>query len=79
MLLKHLVGVGIFIKDTLFNIYDIVSIDELYDGIHGIKVSDKSTGFTCIIYNCYLAQYTSVYVNKSTDFFRTFNHRALYK
>ncbi len=62
-------GVGTFVRDILFNIYDIVSIDEMYDGMQRIKFSDKSTGFTCIIYNCYLAPYTSVYDKKSTDCF----------
>ncbi len=62
-------GVGTFVRDTLFNIYDIVIIDESYDGIQGIKFSDKSKGFTCIIYSCYLAPYTYVYDNKSTDVF----------
>ncbi len=56
----------------MFNICDIVIIDESYHGIQGIQFSDKSTGFTCIIYNCYLAPYTSVYCNKSTDFFAHF-------
>ena len=65
---KTIGGVGIFIRDTLFSIYDITIIDESYEGIQGIKPTAKSTYFTCIIYNCYLAPYTSVYGNNSTDF-----------
>ncbi len=61
-------GVGTFFKDSLLNIYDIDIVDQSYEGIQGIKLCDKSTLFTCIIYNCYLAPYTSVYGNNSTDY-----------
>ncbi len=52
----------------MLNIYDIDIVDQSYEGIQEIKLCDKSTLFTCIIYNCYLAPYTSVYGNNSTDY-----------
>ena len=61
-------GVGVFIKNALFEEIDINIVDKSFDGILGIQLRHKITDFTFIVVSCYLAPENSPWSN-STQFF----------
>ena len=62
-------GVGIFVKNSIFVSFDVSIIDEEIDGIQGIQLIEKVSGFSIIVYNCYLPPVNSVYCFDNNDFF----------
>ena len=62
-------GVGTLVKNVLFNWYDICVFDKCIDGIIGMKLVDKISKCTLIVYNCYLPPINSVYSSESVEFF----------
>ncbi len=65
MLLKC---VSTFVKENLFNLFDVSVIDESFEGIHGLLFNDRNSGIKLITYSCFLAAYGSPYAYISTDF-----------
>ena len=62
-------GVGIFIKDTFFKNYVVSVVDKDYEGILGIKLCNKHSDYTCIVYSCYLPPETSPWGRDGVSFF----------
>ena len=62
-------GVGIFIKESLYNVYDISILDSSYDGILSMLFKDKVTSYSFAVYCCYLPPETSPYGRDNTAFF----------
>ena len=62
-------GVGIFIKESLYQEYNISVIDEQYEGILAMLFKDKISGFCYIVFCCYLPPETSPYGRDSNSFF----------
>ena len=62
-------GVGIFIKDSLYNTYNISILDKSYDGILALLFKDKVTSFCFALYCCYLPPENSPYGRDNTAFF----------
>ncbi len=60
--------IGTFVKDDLFNKYDINIIDKSIQGILGLLFKNKSSGFSFIVFNCYLRQISSPYGKTDTQF-----------
>lgn len=61
-------GVGILIKDELYNIYSIVTVDKTIDGLLGVKFTDKETQHDFVVFACYLAPDNSPYGRNQTEF-----------
>ena len=61
-------GVGILVKQSLYNTYHIRTIDKTFDGILAILFQDKQSDFSFIIVSCYLPPEGSAYANP-TQFF----------
>ena len=47
-------GVGILIKNNIYDQYTINVIDKSFDGILGIKLAHKITKYNIVIFSCYL-------------------------
>ena len=47
-------GTGILVKNSLFNVFDINVIDKTFDGIIGIRIVDKISEHSFVIFSCYL-------------------------
>ena len=47
-------GVGILVWDSLLKLFTVNIVDKQVDGILGIQLSNKSTGYSCLVYCCYL-------------------------
>ena len=47
-------GVGIFVKDLIFKIFNVSVIDKSVDGILGLKFESRNTDFSFIVFACYL-------------------------
>ena len=61
-------GIGLLVKNVLYDKYYITVIDKIHDGILGVKFVDKNTEQDFIIFTCYLAPYDSPYGRKESDF-----------
>ena len=57
------------VKDKLYEYYRIRIIDKSVDGVLGIELVDKITGFVADVYVCYLPPENSVWGIDSTNFF----------
>ncbi len=62
-------GIGTFVKDDLFNKYNINIIDKSIEGILGLLFKNKLSGFFFIVFNCYLPPISSPYGKNDTHFF----------
>ena len=62
-------GIGIFIREALFQSYDIKILDKSYEGILSLLLKDKVSNYTFTIYCCYLAPENSPYGRNSTEFY----------
>ena len=62
-------GVAILVKNEIFNDYTVEIIDKAYDGILGIKCTNKITKFTAVIFACYLPPQNSPWGRDSSSFF----------
>ncbi|CAG2188553.1 unnamed protein product [Mytilus edulis] len=47
-------GVGILIKDWIFEIFKVSVIDKSVDGVLGLKLESRSTNFNFLVFSCYL-------------------------
>ncbi len=54
-------GIGILIKDDLYNTFKIKIIDKCVKGILGVQFTHMDIGSTFILYVCYLASLKSPY------------------
>lgn len=61
-------GVGIFVKNYLFDLFDISIVDNSFDGIIGLKLKHKKTDYEIVVYSLYLPPENSIWCNQ-TDFF----------
>ena len=62
-------GVGIFIKKSLYETYNISVIDNSYEGILGILLKDKITEYCFTVFCCYLPPEHSPHGRDSNAFF----------
>ncbi len=62
-------GVGILIKRHLLQCFNTEVVDKDIDGIIGIKIVNKFSGFTCVIFCCYLPPENSVWGRDADSFF----------
>ncbi len=61
-------GVGLLVKDTVYNAYSVKILDKTFDGILCVLFTDKQTDYTFIICTCYLPPENSPYAYPN-DFF----------
>ena len=62
-------GIGLFIKESLFDTYNISVLDKSYEGILCLLLRDKISEFTFTVYCCYLAPEQSPYGRNSAGFY----------
>ncbi len=62
-------GVGIFIKNSLYERYHIAIEFKEYDDMLGILFTDKNSGFCFLVYSLYLPPETSTVFNNAPEFF----------
>ena len=62
-------GIGVFIKKTLYETFNISTIDNTYEGILGLLFKDKVTEYCFTVFCCYLPPEHSPYGRDSTAFF----------
>ena len=62
-------GVGILVKNKLFDTFNITYINKSVDGILTLQLTDKYTDFSFLIINCYLPPENSPHSRNITDFF----------
>jgi hypothetical protein len=62
-------GVGIFVKNCLFDDFRVDVIDKSYDGILGLSFTAKSTNYKIIVYSVYLPPENSPWGRNATDFY----------
>ena len=62
-------GVGVFIKKSLYEIYNISIIDNSYEGILGILFKDKVSEYCFTVFCCYLPPENSPHGRDSNAFF----------
>ncbi len=59
-------GVGTFVKENLFNLFDVSVMDESFEGIQGLLFSDKNSGIKflfgsiCVTFIILMETYTIV-------------------
>ena len=61
-------GVAILVKDSLLSDHGVTLIDKECEGILGIELKNKMSGFTIQIFACYLPPIDSPYSNTATFF-----------
>ncbi|CAC5381141.1 unnamed protein product [Mytilus coruscus] len=47
-------GVGVLVKNWLFELFNVSVVDKSFDGILGIKFTGRSTEFEFLVFACYL-------------------------
>ena len=62
-------GVGILVKDELYETYNIQVVDKSIDGILGVKFTNKVTEYDFIVFACYLAPDSSPYGRNQSEYF----------
>ena len=62
-------GVGILIKNTVLNAFEVTYVDKSMEGIISMRLQDKVTKFNIFIMNGYLPPENSPHSCNSTDFF----------
>ena len=62
-------GVGIFVRNSLFDLFEINVVDRTYDGILGILLKSKLTDHDIVIYTVYLSPENSLWGRNATDFY----------
>ena len=62
-------GVGIFVHNSLYDVYEINIINRSFDGILGILLKSKQTGYKIVVYSVYLPPENSPWGRNATDFF----------
>ena len=62
-------GVGIFVRNSIYEEYEISIVDKSFDGILGILLTSKQTGYKIVIFSVYLPPENSPWGRNATDFF----------
>ena len=62
-------GVGIFVRDSIFECYNVSTLDKSYDGILGLLFKNKTTNYMFSVYSCYLPPENSPHGRDSVNFF----------
>ena len=62
-------GVGVLIKDWVFNVYNVTVEDKSYEGILAVKFTHKESGRNFVIFSCYLPPENSARGRDSSSFF----------
>ena len=62
-------GVGVFIKESVYQTYHVSILDKSYDGILALLFKDKISGYCFTLYNIYLPPENSPYGRDSTAFY----------
>ena len=62
-------GVGIFVRNTLYDTFDISTIDKLYGGILGLAPTNKLTSYKIAIFTTYLPPENSPWGRNVTEFY----------
>lgn len=62
-------GVGIFVRNHPFDIFEITIGDKSYDGILGILLKSKHTDYEIVVYSVHLPPENSPWGRNATDFF----------
>ena len=48
-------GVGVLLKEQLLCTYQTKIINKQFDGILAIEIKSRFTGFSCVVFVCYLS------------------------
>ena len=62
-------GVGIFVRNGIYEEYEISIVDKSFDGILGILLTSKQTGYKIVIFSVYLPTENSPWGRNAMDFF----------
>ena len=62
-------GVGIFVKDTMYENYTVSIEYKDYDDMLGVLFTNKNTGYCFMVYSLYLPPETSTVYNNAPEFF----------
>ena len=62
-------GIGLFIRESMFDTYTISILDKSYEGILCLLFRDKISEYTFTVYCCYLAPEQSPYGRNSAAFY----------
>ena len=62
-------GVGIFVRNSIYEEYEISIVDKSFDGILGILLTSKQTDYKIVIFSVYLPPENSPWGRNATDFF----------
>ena len=62
-------GVAILVKDSVFNDFKVQVIDKELDGIIGLEFINKNSGFSFVVFSCYLSPDNSVWGRDPSTFF----------
>ena len=62
-------GVGIFVRNSLFDVFEVNIIDQSYDGILGVLLKSKQTEYEIVIYAVHLPPENSPWGRNATDFY----------
>ncbi len=64
-------GIRIFVKNVLFECYNISVIDRSIEGMQCLLLVHKISNFSVIIFNCYLASVTLPHGKNETSYIPT--------
>ena len=67
-------GVGIFIANHLYQLYDVRILDKNYEGILAISFTNKSSGYKFVFITAYLPPDNSIYGRDAASFFSHLTH-----
>ena len=62
-------GIGLLVRDSIYNEFRISTIDKSFEGILGVKFVKNDADVSFIVYCCYLPPDNSPYGRNATDFF----------
>jgi len=62
-------GVAILVKNSVFVNFSVNVIDRDQEGILGIQLTNKETGFVCVVFSCYLPPENSIWGRNADVFF----------
>lgn len=62
-------GVGLLIKNCIFETYEVTVVDQSYDGILGVTFKNKQSGFELVVFTCYLPPENSPWGRDASRFY----------
>ena len=62
-------GVGVFVRNALFDTFEVTVIDKSYDGILGLLLTEKETLYKVAFFATYLPPENSPWGRNATDFY----------